>query len=543
MIKVFLVEDEVVARNGIKNSIDWARAGMEFVGEASDGEIAFPMIKSTEPDILITDIKMPFMDGLELSRLVKQQMPNTKIIILSGYNEFDYAREAINIGITDYLLKPITAANLLKTICKVAEVIKEERQQRLYMEEFEEERRRHEQFARQSFFYQLVGGKTPAAALLEEARRFEMDLTAGCYNILLFHMFLNTADIGLYSEKENRLREALLEELQKKEAQMLLFPLENDVLAFVAKGNSEAEVDALIRETVEMMLAQIDAAGAQYGETWSYFGGVGKAVGRLSQMKTCFEDAGRMFALRYLKPANQICYAAEVQKEQPAESIRMASIDVGQLNKEIFLGFFRSGQKSEISVFVEEFFESLGEDALESAMFRQYVLMQIYFIAVETMEGLGFAAADLVKVCGDIDVISHSFSDKAAYMEYTEKVLTAVLDFRDRTTLQQEDTTLQLAAEFIKTHYNDENMSLNMVASYVNLSPNHFSTIFSQQMKRTFIEYLTGVRMEKARELLKLSNLRSAEIAYEVGYKDPHYFSYLFKKTHGITPREFRQRK
>jgi two-component system response regulator YesN len=116
MLKVFLVEDEIVMREGIKNNIEWEREGYQFAGEASDGELAFPMIKEIKPDILITDIKMPFMDGLELSRLVKKELPNIKIIILSGYDEFEYAKEAIKIGVTDYLLKPMSGAKLLEAV-------------------------------------------------------------------------------------------------------------------------------------------------------------------------------------------------------------------------------------------------------------------------------------------------------------------------------------------------------------------------------------------------------------------------------------------
>ena len=105
MLKVFLVEDEIVMREGIKKNIQWEKEGFEFVGDASDGELAYPLIQKTKPDILITDIRMPFMDGLELSRLVKQELPDIKIMILSGYDEFEYAKEAIKIGITDYLVK------------------------------------------------------------------------------------------------------------------------------------------------------------------------------------------------------------------------------------------------------------------------------------------------------------------------------------------------------------------------------------------------------------------------------------------------------
>ena len=128
MIKIFLVEDEVIIRHGIRDTINWEENGFLFVGEAGDGEYAYPLILKTEPDILITDVRMPFMDGLELSRLVKKVLPDTKIIILSGYNEFDYAKEAIKIGISDYLLKPVSSSNLIDALKKVADTIKEERE-------------------------------------------------------------------------------------------------------------------------------------------------------------------------------------------------------------------------------------------------------------------------------------------------------------------------------------------------------------------------------------------------------------------------------
>ena len=139
MLKVFLVEDEVVMRNGIKNNIPWEQEGFEFVGEASDGELAYPLIKREKPDILITDIRMPFMDGLELSRLVKKELPQIKIIILSGYNEFDYAKTAISIGVTDYLLKPISSAKLLEAVKKVGDMIEKEQDNVRLMERYEKE--------------------------------------------------------------------------------------------------------------------------------------------------------------------------------------------------------------------------------------------------------------------------------------------------------------------------------------------------------------------------------------------------------------------
>ena len=135
MLKIFLVEDEYVVREGIKN-IDWASHGYDFVGEASDGEIAYPMIDKLKPDIVITDIKMPFMDGLELSKLIKKDFPQIEIIILSGYAEFEYAREAINIGVAHYLTKPISAEHLIGEVDSLAHKIEERKKDRAFREKY-----------------------------------------------------------------------------------------------------------------------------------------------------------------------------------------------------------------------------------------------------------------------------------------------------------------------------------------------------------------------------------------------------------------------
>ena len=136
MVKVFLVEDEAIIRRGIRDNIDWASHGFEFAGEAGDGEYAYPLILKAQPDILVTDIKMPFMDGLELSRLVKKALPRTRIIVLSGYNEFEYAKEAIKIGISDYLLKPVSSAGLIDALKKAADEIREEREKSRLLERY-----------------------------------------------------------------------------------------------------------------------------------------------------------------------------------------------------------------------------------------------------------------------------------------------------------------------------------------------------------------------------------------------------------------------
>ena len=129
MLKVFLVEDESTIRETLRDTVPWESIGYTFAGEAADGEMALPLITDAHPDVLITDIRMPFMDGLSLSKLVLEEFPGTKIIILSGYDDFEYARQAIELGVEQYLLKPVTKASLMKVLREVRDKIEQEREQ------------------------------------------------------------------------------------------------------------------------------------------------------------------------------------------------------------------------------------------------------------------------------------------------------------------------------------------------------------------------------------------------------------------------------
>lgn len=167
MVKVYLVEDEIIIRQSIKNSIDWEKEGYEFVGDASDGELALPVILKEKPDILITDIRMPFMDGLELSRMVKAELPDIKIVILSGYDDFEYAKQAIKIGVAEYLLKPVSSAVLLEHLSEIAEKVRDEREDLALKKVYYQEMQENEEFIKMKFLGELISGKMSLADALE----------------------------------------------------------------------------------------------------------------------------------------------------------------------------------------------------------------------------------------------------------------------------------------------------------------------------------------------------------------------------------------
>ena len=194
MLKVFLVEDERVIREGLRDNIPWEQYGYRFIGEASDGEMALPMIRKLKPDVLITDIKMPFMDGLSLSEMVKEEFPRTKIIIISGYDDFEYARRAIVAGVDQYLLKPITRAALRNVLLEIKEKIEQDMEQKDYQTRFQDEMQEFEQFSLRRFFEKILDGKLSVKEIYEEAAKLSLQIDAPCYNLLLFSFY----------EKENQ---------------------------------------------------------------------------------------------------------------------------------------------------------------------------------------------------------------------------------------------------------------------------------------------------------------------------------------------------
>ena len=173
MVKVYLVEDEIIIRQSIKNSIDWEKEGYEFVGDASDGELALPVILKEKPEIrLITDIRMPFMDGLELSRMVKADLPDIKIVILSGYDDFEYAKQAIKIGVAEYLLKPVSSAVLLEHLSEIAEEVRDEREDLALKKVYYQEMQENEELIKMKFLGELISGKLSLADAMGKREAF-----------------------------------------------------------------------------------------------------------------------------------------------------------------------------------------------------------------------------------------------------------------------------------------------------------------------------------------------------------------------------------
>ncbi|MDO5291781.1 MAG: response regulator [bacterium] len=536
MIKVFLVEDEIIIRESIQKMIPWSEYGYELVGEATDGEMALPMIKEKRPDVLITDIKMPFMDGLTLSKLVKKELPEMKIVIISGYDDFTYAQTAIALGVEQYLLKPISKNKFISILEEIRNAYTKENEQKMYYEKFKQEKQEYEQHSRQDFFETIVRGELPLPELYAKADKLAIDIMAESYIVLLFSMNSmedETAVLDGYSEDMATMQQDMEQYFQAKK-DYILFRYQIFSYAVVIKGKKD-KVEQLSKECIK----ELQSLFSRSKEKVDWFICTGKPVDRLSKLNESYQCAIKSFAFRYMEDRKVIEYGEQVESPyKENETIDMEGIDIDALNPDIIRNFLNNGLFEETKSFVHNYLSLIGEGALRSRMFRQYVLLNIHFNIVSFLQKLGeVKEAEQEKQEGIAMDSLISFQDMEQFLEQR---INHTIALREEKSRNQYKNMIETAVEYINQHYMEEEISLNKVACVANVSANHFSALFSQQMKQTFVEYLTEIRMKKAKELLRCTNMRSGRIALEVGYKDAHYFSFLFKKTQKMTPSEYR---
>lgn len=539
MIKIFLVEDEVIIRNGIKNSIDWENNGYEFVGEASDGELAYPLILKTRPDILITDIKMPFMDGLELSEAVKKELPDIKILILSGYNDFEYAKRAISIGITDYLLKPISADKLLEALSEVSDKINKEREEKELLRKYAEDMQENTEHEKYLFFSRLVTESVPITEALELGRRLNMNLSAELYNIMLFNIWENEAVKEKKQEKREELSDAFVEVEGYVHSLDRVCCIRRGVegWAFLCLADENSQMS----NTIQDMRKSLSNIMENY-RSLEFFGGIGERVDRLRNLGNSFREAQKSYASRFTLESNQIVNQQDVHRVIEEEAPEARGLGVVKDNRELVTKFLRNGTDEEVGSFLEVLFSAEVRKNLRSMLMRQYIMMDIYISVITFGESLNISAEEIQKACGEMKDVSENVVNEERMRSYTEKLVHKMIVLRDDASGKRYLDIIESAQAYILGNYMSENISLNSVASSVNMSPSYFSSIFSQEVGQTFVEYLTGIRMEKAKELLMCSSKKTSEIGFEVGYKDAHYFSYIFKKTQQCSPKEYRTR-
>jgi two-component system response regulator YesN len=520
LYKVFLVEDEIVTREGIRDNVDWKANGFEFCGEAPDGEIALPILLTVQPDVLITDIKMPFMDGLQLCRIIRERMPWVKVIILSGHDEFEYAQEAIHLGVTEYLLKPVTVQDLNNVLHKIVAQLEREKKDQEDIHKLQAKLEENRAVLKENLLLKLAIGAVSSAEAFDQSQQIGMDLFARYYLVIVIRIELNSPSENAGSSEIKHIHQ-IITKLVENNPDVFLILKDAEEIVLIMKGNTLEYLEEEQNSLLEQFQRQVEDLGCRLTI------GIGSTKKRIADVSQSFGEA-------LVSIQNQV----NEKLAEPGNGADKA--ELLKVDKSAVEDYLKCGVRKDFDDFFEAFIRPLVDSAFKSSIVKSYILMDIVLTTARFVKELGGDIDQVVPGLNHIETILSKINTVDQIREQVQMILISGLMFRDSRTNSQRAGMLQKAKEYIEQNYMDSDMSLNQVAAYVNHSPSHFSAIFSHGTCTTFKEYLTELRIKKAKELLRTTSLRSSEISYQIGYGDPHYFSYMFRKQTGLTPTEFR---
>jgi two-component system response regulator YesN len=526
MYKVFLADDEIVVREGIRSNFPWEQTDFMLAGEAPDGDMALSMLQDIKPDILITDIRMPFMDGLELCRAVSASMPWMYIVILSGYDDFAYAREAISLGVKEYLLKPVSGQELLQVLNHIADCIREDKRRQANLRQFRDQLASSGQLLKQRLLGDLVAG-APEPDVMERARALQMSLVAGRYLTMV-------VDLGRepVSAEETRAAESVLCRLSESSGGTVCMGQAQGRFVMLVMGDDNNDI-----EERTYGLAQAVKFDVERNTELKPLMAIGTTVVTLGEVPHSYADACALLrTLREAENANRDRRIVGMLDIAPQESLSLVNVKVPQVYEKL-----RNASPSEADGILSDYIRSIGQTAAQSKLMINYVFVDIVLSASRIIRDCGGDPQEIIPSAFQPDGRSASASTLEEAMAMARELLRAALSYRDEQGSARYGVVIRKAKSFIDEHFSNPDLTLRDVAGHVALSNNHFCTVFSQETGVTFTEYLTSVRLQKAKQLLRDQQMRTSDVAFGVGYNDPHYFSYLFKKNTGLAPRDNRK--
>jgi two-component system, response regulator YesN len=544
--KLILVDDEEEVRKGVLNKIEWNKYGFQVVGEAENGKEALDIAEKTYPDVVITDIKMPFMDGMELAKSIRERFPTTKVIVLTGFDEFEYAQKAIQLNVTEYVLKPISAKELVDVLIKVKIQIDKEIAEKENVEYLREYYRRSIPILKEKFLVSLITDFIEKDEIEERAQSYGIDLEGTAFAAALVNIDdfnksnLNEGqEINIIKNQYKDINEErqlmnvavlkIVEEIiQKHNLGYSLF--HNNRIVIIARCKAENRDEAVntvfgaleeLRQIIEKFLKLTVTIG---------LGSIGVDITSINQSYKNGIDA---VEYRILIGNNRIIWIEDIEPESRKR------ISFGENKEHALMSAIKIGTAEEIYETIENLFNEISET---KASFKDY---QIYLMEMLTtiLKAARGANVDIDSIFGASQNIFgefYSFGSLEEIQNWFKNISVKIMNHIVKDRQDSSKLLVEKAKDYVNERYSDSDITINKVCDYLHISSTYFSFIFKREMKTTFINYLTQVRMEVAKGLLRNTSMKTFEIAEKVGYSESNYFSYSFKKRFGISPSEYR---
>lgn len=530
MYKILIVDDEAIVREGIKNRIDWKEHGFECVGDSDNGRDALEAVKHLRPDVVLTDISMPFMDGLELSRHIVEQFPSTKIIILTGFDDFEYAQKAVKLQVTDFILKPITSAEIRQMLNKLKLEMDEERGHQEHLNRMKQLLNESLPVLKERFLERLATSPLKEWEIAEKVRYFSLPLNGPAFISLAVEIDeLRPDQQGTDQELHAFGVYNIVQEVLSEEPQSAVFRYKGNKAMALLSGDSPGKLYAKARELAEQIRTSV--------KSWLLFTvsvGVGTVCGDLQDVHHSCRAAAAALEYRLLLGSDQVICISNLEKRgsQPV-------FDSSE-NEKGLVSAIKTGTAAEVEQWIAKLIRELKHSSISMEQ-CYYRVLKIMLAVLQALIEIGCREQELFRSEKRLLTELYSFRTLAEIEDWLKDICGRAL--KDVAAARRDLTQSQMreAVDYIMEHYEDPGLSVKTVCSRVYMSSSYFSTMFKDYTGKTFVEYLTSVRMDKAKELLKHTLLKNYEVAARTGYQDPQYFSVLFKKYAGCTPTEYRQ--
>lgn len=532
MHRILIIDDDRIIRKGLVNTIPWEESGFQLVGEATDGERGLEMIEEFHPHIVVSDIKMPFMDGLDMARIVREKYPTIKLILLTGYNDFAYAQQAIKVRAFDYLLKPVDKELLLEKVIKAAAEWDEENKAQQQISEANS-------FFRQGFLKKLFEQQGEEAELLQEAASLGIDLSGKTLIVFLLKIdeyykdSVPTADFVKHREALKYCISNICEELIHTERKGGVVELERDELVLLYSSDESSEKT---EENARALAEKIKNTVKKYLKTTVTIAFGGAYQGLLC-IGSSYQDARSVLSFRHFMGKDKVFSVVDIgTATDGGESIQIDGQEYELVHK-VKLGL------------VQDSLAVIDDLECEVMQQNQISLQHVRLLAVQLVISLFRGAAEWGKGWGEAQQSVPIYYSKINSMQTISEIMNCVKQvvgsLAEFMTMQRESNRCGIigeAAKYIEEHYAKQGLSLQEIAKHVHMNPVYLSTLFKQEKNINFSDFLLHIRMKKAMELLRENNMKTYEVAEKVGYSSPEYFSVCFKKYTGVPPIEFKNK-
>ncbi|MDG0791048.1 response regulator [Cohnella ginsengisoli] len=526
MMNILIADDELIFREYLRRVIDWERYGFRIAGEAKHGLEALELAAAQPPDIALVDITMPFMDGLELAERLKREYPATSVVLVTGHNEFDYARRALKLGVEDYILKPFSKEELLLTLLKLQQHHHKALEEKATLQS-------SVQLMKEGLLNRLVSERQTekAATTIRQLEAYDLRLDRPAYTVACI-------EIDDMDRKWSEVSERLL--WKYAVSNILAEAMEDDGKPMIFNG-PEGRIVCLIGHAASAGGAS-GAPGLEAYERlcalikrylkFTITVGVGNGYEGTAHIADSYKEALAALQNKFVLGCDRVIrYDASAKG---ASSLSQYPLE----NKEALLHDLRMADDSRLAERLGELFRSVREQKL-SIDYTYVVCMGLVSVCLSYISEAGHPIED----CFGEHFFPYSEIQRLGTVQQAETWITNLFMQASAYARQHKKTRASIIARsakaYVEQHYADPELGVDRVAGHAFINASYLRAVFKKELGMTLSDYITHVRMHKARDMLGEGNVKLAHVAEATGYSDLSYFSKSFKKFFGRPPSEY----